>query len=264
MNSSSSNSEFGQRLVGKVALVTGGAGAIGIEIARTLIHHGAKVAVADTNTEAGKTLEKEFKEDTFSFTSVDVTDEKEIQDWIRSVEMVWGPIDILVNNAAKFVFGTVTEVTDDDWITALSVNVKGYGLCAKYAAESMIKSGKGGVMVHMASTSSFVAQPKFTPYNTTKGAILQLSKCIAMDYGTSNIRSNCVCPGTILTPATHRHAKSMNMTLEELSKHIIDDHFVKRLGTTKDVANAVLFLVSDESSFITGTHLMVDGGYIAH
>jgi meso-butanediol dehydrogenase / (S,S)-butanediol dehydrogenase / diacetyl reductase len=173
-------------------------------------------------------------------------------------------IIMFLHSAAAFVFGKVTDVTNDQWDTVLSVNVKGYAITAKYAIKAMVKSQcTNGSIVNIASTSSFVAQPAFVPYNTTKGAILQLSRCMALDHGPQGIRSNCVCPGTIDTPATSKHADSLGISKEELSKQIIDTHFVKRLGSTIDVANAVLFLASDESSFITGAALSVDGGYIA-
>jgi NAD(P)-dependent dehydrogenase (short-subunit alcohol dehydrogenase family) len=172
-------------------------------------------------------------------------------------------VDIIVPNAAAFVFGKIEDVTSHDWDRVLGVNVKGYGMCAKYAIPQMRKRG-GGSIVMVASMSGTIAQPAFVPYNTSKGAVLQLSKCIALDHGPERIRCNAVCPGTIDTPATSKHADNLGISKEELAETIIKDHFIKRLGTTLEVAQAALFLASDESTFITGSNLFVDGGYTAH
>eukprot|EP01097_Dermamoeba_algensis_P001154 TRINITY_DN1428_c0_g1_i1.p1 TRINITY_DN1428_c0_g1~~TRINITY_DN1428_c0_g1_i1.p1 ORF type:complete len:128 (-),score=27.91 TRINITY_DN1428_c0_g1_i1:176-559(-) len=127
-----------------------------------------------------------------------------------------------------------------------------------------MKQQKSGSIVNMGSISSFVAQPEFTPYNTTKGAVLQLTRCLAMDYGPDNIRVNIVCPGSIDTPATERHAKKLGISKAELVSQAVEKHLIKRMGSCEDVANAVVFLLSDESTFITATPLYVDGGYLAH
>lgn len=127
----------------------------------------------------------------------------------------------------------------------------------------MKSRGKGSI-VNINSISGFVAQPQFVPYNTSKGAISQLTRCTAMDLGEDNIRVNMVCPGTIDTPATSSHAKKLGLTKEELVKDIVKAHFLKKLGSPRDVAYAVLYLACDESSFVTGTPLFVDGGYTVH
>jgi NAD(P)-dependent dehydrogenase (short-subunit alcohol dehydrogenase family) len=197
------------------------------------------------------------------FYQVDITNENQVKQWIESTINHFGNIDILVNNAAAFIFGTVEEASSEDWDRVFNVNVKGYALCSKYAIPHMKKNGKGSI-IHIGSQSGFIAQPKFTPYNSSKGAILQLTRCMAMDYGEFNIRVNCICPGTIDTPATSEHAKKLGISKEELVKITIKDHFLKKLGSVDDVAYAVLFFASDESSFITGTSLLIDGGNTAH
>lgn len=173
-----------------------------------------------------------------------------------------GGLDVLVNNAAVFVFGTVEQATEEDWDKILSVNIKGYAFAAKHSAPLLRVKGKGAI-VNIASISSFIAQPEFVPYNATKGAILQMSKCMACDLAKDNIRVNCVCPGPIETQATIKHAeklgKSKQQIVDEMNSHML----IHRMGKPEEVAHAVLFLASDEASFITGTHLVVDGGYLA-
>jgi NAD(P)-dependent dehydrogenase (short-subunit alcohol dehydrogenase family) len=183
-----------------------------------------------------------------------------VQHWADAVHRRWGRIDGLVNNAAAFVFGKIEEVSEEHWETVLNTNVKGYAYCIKHCIPFLRKSG-GGSIVNMSSQSAHIAQPAFTPYNTSKGAIEQLSKCVALDYGCENIRSNTVCPGTIRTPATYKHAEKLGVTIEKLTEMTVADLCLKRLGTPDDVANCVTFLLSDASSYVTGSALMVDGGY---
>ena len=177
---------------------------------------------------------------------------------------------MLVNNAAAFVFGTIDATSSDDWDKVLAVNVKGYALCAKHAVRLIAKNPPladgtrtSPALVHIASISSFVAQKEFVPYNTSKGAIVQLSRCLAYDLGGRGIRSNTVCPGTIETPATHMHAEHLGITWSAMVSSVLKEQFVQRLGQPDDVAAAVAFLASDEAGFISGADLVVDGGYLA-
>eukprot|EP01102_Stenamoeba_stenopodia_P017586 TRINITY_DN632_c0_g1_i4.p1 TRINITY_DN632_c0_g1~~TRINITY_DN632_c0_g1_i4.p1 ORF type:complete len:276 (-),score=89.27 TRINITY_DN632_c0_g1_i4:68-841(-) len=254
------------RVQDKVALVTGAGGAIGRTIAKTLANEGAKVVVIDVNVEEGEKTMAEIEQQhpgNSIFRKLNVSDEAAIQTLVKEVVEKWSTIDVLVNNAAAFVFGTIEEATADDWDRVLTVNVKGYALMAKHTIPIM-KAKKSGSVVNLGSISSFIAQPSFTPYNTSKGAIVQLTRCMAMDYGESWIRVNAVCPGPIDTPATSAHAQKLGVTKEALVEKELKGLFLKRMGTTQDVANAVLFLASEESSFITGQTLTVDGGYLAH
>ncbi len=250
------------RLDGKTILVTGAAGGIGQGLVRSFLKHGAFVAFCDRS--GAEEFAAQLKgEGDFSLASVDVTKEHEIRQWIDGVAKArGGAIDGLVNNAAKFVFGTVEEASSEQWDEALTTNVRGYALMAKHVIPHMRK--RGGSIVHMSSQSAFISQPKFCPYNTTKSAIEGLSRCIAHDYGEFSIRSNTVCPGTIETPVTGKHAASLGLSLDEFKKETCKELFIKRLGTPEDVANCCVFLLSDESTYVTGTHLMVDGGNTAH
>ncbi len=195
--------DSGRRVEGKTILVTGAAGGIGQGLVKSFLKHGAFVAFCDrsgTDEFAAKLAGQSF-----SHAAVDVTKEEQVRQWIDGVAAARGGIDGLVNNAAKFVFGTVEEVTIEQWDEAFATNVRrlhllaascllalqvrGYALMAKHAIPHLKKRG-GGSIVHMGSQSGFISQPKFTPYNTTKSAIEGLSRCIAHDYGEFSIRSN--------------------------------------------------------------------------
>ncbi|MBH8565398.1 SDR family oxidoreductase [Nostoc sp. CENA67] len=251
-------------LTNKIALITGASSGIGRETAKLFAEQGAKVAMADVDAVGGQTLIAQIKADSgiAEFYQVDVSIETEVQDLVAAVVNQWGGLDILVANAAVLVTGTVEEVTESDWDRVFAVNVKGYAFCAKYAAVQMRKRG-GGAIINLASVSSFIAQPAFVPYNTTKGAILQLTRCLAYDLASDNIRVNCVCPGPIDTPAVEYFADFQGLAKKDVLEQLASLTLLKRTGEPREVANAILFLASDKASFITGTPLMVDGGYTA-
>jgi NAD(P)-dependent dehydrogenase (short-subunit alcohol dehydrogenase family) len=253
------------QLANKIALITGASSGIGRETAKLFALEGAKVAIADVDTVGGQTLIDEIKAfgGTALFHQVDVSVESEVQNWVAGVVDEWGGVDILVANAAVMVIGTVEQATELDWDRVLAVNVKGYAFCAKYVTPQMRQRG-GGAIVNLASISSFVAVPAFAPYNTSKGAILQLTRSLAYDLAPDNIRVNCVCPGPIYTPAVQKVADSLSLSEEDLVKQFAPLVLLKRMGKAQEVANAILFLASDKASFITGTPLMVDGGYTAY
>jgi len=250
------------RLKDKAIVLTGGGGAIGRQIALTLLQQGAILGFCDSSQDAGKETLALLEKNGFKakFTVVDVSNENQVKKWIDDSAQEFGKIDALVNNAAVFVFGKVEDVTNESWDKVFAVNVKGYAFCAKYVVPHM-KKQKSGSIINMASISSFIAQPAFVPYNSTKGAVMQMTRCMAMDLGADGVRVNAVCPGTIDTPAT-RNAHP-ELTEEQLKARAYEKQFLLRLGSTQDVAWAVVFLASDESTFVTGTSLMVDGGRTA-
>ncbi len=252
------------QLANKIALITGASSGIGRETAKLFAQEGAKVAIADVDSINGKFVIQEIEAigGTALFHQVDVSVESEVKDWIAEVVNKWGGVDILVANAAVVVVGTVEQATELDWDRVLGVNVKGYAFCAKYVAPQMRKRGSGAI-VNLGSISSLVAVPAFAPYNTSKGAILQLTRSLAYDLAPDNIRVNCVCPGPIDTPATECLAKSQGLVKEDIVKQFAPLILLKRMGQPEEVANAILFLASDKASFITATMLIVDGGYTA-
>jgi len=238
------------RLKDKVAIITGGAAGIGRATAELFAEEGAKVVVADLlRTEDLEAL----------FVETDISNEDDCRRVCDDAVRAFGRLDILVNNAAVFVLKGL-EATVDDWQRSLSVNIVGTAQMSKYASEHMKQSG-GGAIVNLGSISSFVAQPSFISYSSTKAAIVQMTRNMALDLAPFNIRVNCVCPGTILTRATENHMALVGMSKEDFIAAEAPKHLLNRVGDPREVAYPILFLASDEASFITGTHLMVDGGY---
>ncbi|CAF2893659.1 unnamed protein product [Rotaria sp. Silwood2] len=263
---SKASGDWSRLLVNKVVFVTGAGGAIGSTIAQTCAIHGARVAVADINKNtADETIAKMIDEDAskkdyMMAIELDVTNEKSIENAVKSVVDKWNTIDILVNNAAIFTFGAVENVSADEWSNILNVNVRGYALMAK-AVVPLMKKQQSGSIIQMASISSWVAQPEFVPYSTTKGAILQMTRNLALDLGPFNIRCNAICPGATLTPASAKHAANLNISLDELVAAQETKQCLKRWGTTQEIANLTVFLASDLCHFATGASFLADGGY---
>ena len=251
------------RLAGKVAIVTGAASGIGRATALRFSQEGASVAMFDRDVLRGEAVLQEIRasQGKAIFLPVDVSVEANVREAVLRAEQEFQRIDVLVNNAAAFVFGSY-QATEADWEKVLSVNVMGAAFCAKYAVDPMIRAG-GGSIVNVSSISGFVAQEKSIPYNTSKAGLLGLNRCLAMDLAPHKIRVNAVAPGCIDTPQLRADISLAGLTYEEDLAIEGPLHLLNRFGTADEVANAILFLASDEASFITGTCLMVDGGYTA-
>jgi NAD(P)-dependent dehydrogenase (short-subunit alcohol dehydrogenase family) len=250
------------RVKDKVAIVTGAATGIGQTTAEVLAAEGAKVVVADIDAAGGEATVAAIcaKGGVAVFVPADISKETDAQRISDEAVRNFGRIDILVNNAATFVLKGF-DASVEDWQRSLGVNVIGTALVTKHAVEPMKKNG--GAIVILASISSFVAQPNFFAYSATKAALLQMTRNMALDLGPHKIRVNCVCPGTILTAASYRHMERVGMTLEQFNAEEGAKTFLGRIGQTREVAAAILFLASDEASYITGASLLVDGGYTA-
>ena len=251
------------RLSNKVAVITGGASGVGLATAQRFAAEGAKVAIVDHNSTRGEEVSRLICEQGRQalFLRADISVETQVREAIEKIEAEFGALHILVNNAAAFVFGSY-DVSQADWERVLAVNVMGTALCSKHAVAAMIRAG-GGAIVNVTSISGFVAQERSLPYNTSKAALLGLNRCLAMDLAPHKISVNAVAPGCIDTPQLRADIAHAGMTFEQGLSLEGPLHLLNRYGTADEVANAILFLASDEASFITGTCLMVDGGYTA-
>ena len=249
------------RLASKKVIVTGGASGIGRSICNIFASEGASIVIADIDESGSHETSAQIEAAGGKSLAVttDVSSDESVSDMIKKASDFLGGIDILVNDAAAFIFGKVEDVTQKDWETVFGVNVIGASSTVKHSLPYLKQSTSPNI-VNIASVSGFIAQPSFVPYNASKGALLQLTRCLAMDLSEFNIRVNAVCPGAIYTPATERHIAFEKADRDEFIEKAGQASFLKRVGTPEEVAYAALFLASDEASFITGSHLVVDGG----
>lgn len=248
-------------LENKIAIVTGSGNGIGRAIAQRFATEGALVTVAELEEEPGRQTAEAIAASGGNalFHQTDTSDTDSVRSMVAATIERFGTVNLLVNNAAAFVFGTVEEVTQADWDRVFGVNVIGYANTVRECLPEFRKNG-GGAIVNIASVSSFIAQPEFIPYNTSKGAVAQLTRCLAMDLAKDHVRVNAICPGAIRTRATDRHIASLGLDPEAAYTDFSQDSLMKRMGKPEEIAAGALFLASDESSFMTGAHIVIDGG----
>ena len=246
------------RLQGKVALVTGGGSGIGESTSILLGREKAKVAVADIQGESAEVTAEAINKAGGAAIALqtDVTQAADVEKMVKTTVKIYGKLDILINNAGMGATGDVVELSEADWQRVMDVNLKGIFLGCKYAIPEMIKAG-GGSIINIASMWAFVGGSVSCVYPASKAGILALSKSTALKYAPFNIRVNCVCPGHVETPL------ATSLKDPEFRKAVVKKYPLGRLGRPLDVAYAVRFLASDESSFITGTEIVIDGGYTA-
>ncbi|WP_423797929.1 SDR family NAD(P)-dependent oxidoreductase [Neobacillus sp. SAB-20_R2A] len=243
------------KLNNRVAIVTGGASGIGEYTVREMVKEGAKVIIADLDKEKGNQLSQELHQTNVIYSYCDVTDETQIEQLINLAVSKFGRIDILFNNAGLGTASPVTDLALEDWHKVLGVNLDSVFLTAKHTIPVMKRTG-GGSIVNNASILGHVGQLNAAAYSASKGAVVNLTKTLAIEYATENIRVNTVCPGYIETPFISHFD-------EQKRDQLISLHPMGRFGRPHEIAKAVVFLASDDASFITGTSLVVDGGYTA-
>jgi NAD(P)-dependent dehydrogenase (short-subunit alcohol dehydrogenase family) len=246
----------------KVALVTGGASGIGRATSLIFARKGAKVAVADLNIDGCDetvAIIKKAGGEAFSI-KCDVSDTKQVQAMVRDVVKAYGRLDYGFNNAGVSPSGgRVGEVPEDDWNFVIAINLTGVWLCMKYELAQMSAQG-GGVIINTASIMGLVGERRTGAYCAAKHGVVGLTKTAALEYARKNIRVNAVCPGSTMTPMMMK-AFQNDPRREAAYKA---SHPLGRLGTPEDIGEAVVWMCSDEASFVTGIALPVDGGYIAH
>ena len=247
------------RLNGKVAIITGAARGQGAAEARLFAREGAKVVLGDVLDEEGTRVAAEIAEfgGAAVFVHLDVTVEHDWQRAIQTAVSSFGTLNVLVNNAAIWRRGVVLETSVEDWDAILDVNAKGVFLGSRLVIPEMTRAG-GGSIVNIASTGGIVGSKTGSAYSASKGAVLSFTRTTAVQYGVAGIRANSICPGPIDTvmyeqvnPGVANRAASVARTL------------LGRMGTSEDVAYGALYLASDESGFVTGSALVIDGGVTA-
>lgn len=242
--------------------MTGGGSGIGKATAERFLAEGARVAIVDISEKNGSSAVAELRKKGYNPLLLvgDVASSRDVKRVVRKARDALGSIDVLFNNAGMLVEGTIEEVSERDWDRIMEVNVKGVFLMSKEVVPIMLKQ-KGGAIVNNASCSGLVGDRNAIAYNTSKGAVVLMTKCLALDYAKKNIRVNCVCPGEIDTPMFRQEAKARGLPVEKYRKELSECHPIGRLGFAEEVASAVAFLASDESEFIIGAAFSVDGGY---
>jgi len=253
----------GIRLEGRVAVITGAASGIGFATARRLSEAGAKVALLDINDAKGKRAEADLWRVGWQarFYRCDVTSRKDCEETVRAIRSDFGRIDILFNNAGVIRRQTVVSMEEEDWDTVLNVSLKGVYLLSKYVIPVMAAGG-GGSIVNTGSGWGLKGGPKAAAYCAAKGGVVNLTRAMAIDHGRDGIRVNCVCPGDTDTDLLRDEARQLG---EDETAFLAScaDRPLSRIGQPEDIANAVLYLASDLSQWVTGTFLLVDGGGLA-
>ena len=251
-----------ERLQGKVAIVTGGGGGIGSAVVRRFVSEGARVAVADVFADSAKAVAEPLGDAAIAV-QFDASDPASVEAMVEKTVGHFGRLDILHNNAA--IQNEAQRQKDLDvvnldvaaWDMAMAVNVRGAMLMSKYVIPHMIAGG-GGSIIHSASGFGVQGEATLTAYGASKAALIQLNRMIATQYGKQNVRSNCMVIGFVLTPL------AIESTPDVVKDILLSHHLTPELGQPEDIANLVAFLASDESSFITGAAIPIDGGVTAH
>lgn len=248
-----------KRLDDKVVLITGVAAGIGRTTAELFAKHGARIVGADIDAKNGASVTEAVQQSggSMTFVKADVSNMKDIAKLFK-ITLELGGVDILFNNAGVEVSKGLMDTTEDDWERNVTVNLKSVFFCCKHAIQQMKEKGKG-VIINNSSVAGLVGS--FSPaYSAAKGGIIALTKALAADFGQYNIRINCICPGAIETPMLQRviefQGDPPDVRAMRLQKYPLG-----RFGTSEEVAQTALFLVSDDSSFVTGATIVVDGGF---
>ena len=245
------------KLQGKSAIVTGGGSGIGLACTKLFSNEGANVAIFGRRQDRLNATAKEVGSQVLTVTG-DLMVNNDLDNLVSKTLQTFGKIDIVVNNGGIFTGSPIHETNDKDWDTIMNTNLRSAFQLTKRVLPHMIEN-KTGIFVHISSIAGLIAIPGVAAYNVSKGALLQFNRSIAMENGPLGIRSNAVCPGLVKTEMTEELMKDEKL-MQEWSK----DYPIGRFGVPEDIASACLYLASDDSSFVTGVALPVDGGFTAH
>ncbi|WP_010095185.1 SDR family NAD(P)-dependent oxidoreductase [Ornithinibacillus scapharcae] len=245
----------------KVAIVTGAAMGMGEATAKLFAEAQAKVVIADFNEEKGKAVVEEIKKagGEAAFVKVDISDSEQVQKMVQFAVDTYGKLDVAVNNAALTPDDKpVAEFDEDYWDRLIAVDLKGTALCMKYEIQQFVKQGNGGSIVNISSVSGFRPQPNNIAYVAAKHGVVGMTKVAALEYGPQNIRVNSVAPGAIDTPMLRGALEQFGLNEEEYAPQL---SLLNRFGQPREIAEASLWLASDQSSYVTGTTIHADAGY---
>jgi NAD(P)-dependent dehydrogenase (short-subunit alcohol dehydrogenase family) len=258
-----SESANSRALKGKVALITGGASGIGRAAALLFGTEGAVVGILDVDEANGKSAVNEITTagGRAFFECADVTRASDCRRAVERAIREFGALHILFNNAGIVRRASVVQLSEEDWIRIMDLNVKAMFLLSKFAIPEMARSG-GGSIINMGSGWGRAAGPRAAAYCASKGAVVQLTRAMAIDHGPQNIRVNCLCPGDTDTPMLREEARQMGKPAAEFLAEAARRP-LRRIGTPEDIAQAALYLAGDASKFVTGTTLVIDGGGLA-
>ncbi|MCC7106197.1 MAG: SDR family oxidoreductase [Chloroflexi bacterium] len=250
------------RLANKVAIVTGASSGIGLATATRFVREGASVIVADLREPPEALRSLQTAEARVTYVQTDVTDGGSVRHMADACMEIHGRIDILYNNAGFAIQGPVTELAEASWERVLKTNTTGVFLGCKYVLPHMV-ARQSGVIVNTASTFGLIGQPNLPAYCASKSAVIGLTRQVALDYARYNIRCNCLCPGPTFTPNIQSHYGNLD-ALDARGKYLVSTVPLGRMARPEEIAAAVLFLASDEASYVTGSALVVDGGQTIH
>jgi NAD(P)-dependent dehydrogenase (short-subunit alcohol dehydrogenase family) len=251
-----------KRLEGRVAIVTGGASGIGAATVRLFAEEGARVLIADMQVERGEALAKELGEGA-AFQRVDVTREADVRGVVEEAERRWGRLDVMYNNAGfGGAMGPIESTTVEEFDMTFDVLLKGVFLGIKHAAGPMRRQGAGSI-ISTASVAGLKTGESPHLYSVAKAAVIHLTRSVALELGEAGIRVNCICPGIVATPLAAGRPNVTEEGLAKLGRAMARAQALGRTGQPIDIARAALWLASDESSWVTGTAQVVDGGAAA-
>jgi 2-keto-3-deoxy-L-fuconate dehydrogenase len=255
------------RLDKKIAFVTGAGSGIGEQIARLFAQQGAHVILADIRLDAAERIAGEIQAAGGSARAehLNVAEESQVRDTIERVAATEGRLDLLVNNAGISHVGNILETSLEDWESVMRVNARGVFLCAREGVRQMLaQSPAGGVIINMSSVAATIGIDRRLSYSASKGAVLALTRSIAIDFVTQGIRCNAICPATVQTPFVEGYlARNFAGHEDEVRQQLHARQPIGRMGRPDEIAYAALYLASDEASFVTGSALVIDGGWTA-
>jgi NAD(P)-dependent dehydrogenase (short-subunit alcohol dehydrogenase family) len=252
------------RLENRAALITGGTSGIGEATCLLFGEEGAKVAVVGRNTERGKSVAKRISDagGTAIFIQADVRKSDDCRTAVDRTIETFGRLDVLFNNAGSYYLNDVVGCTEEEWDDQIDTSLKGTFLMSKYALPHMIERGSGSI-VNCASGWGLVGGPKSAAYCAAKGGMVVMTKAMAIDHGPQGVRVNAICPGDTDTPMEREDARNQGLSWEAYVDQMTGTRPIARMATPQEIAQGVLFLAGDESSYVTGAALPVDGGGVA-